>query len=203
MDTPTDPHRAANPTGSAPGRTRTPTRRARGGQFHFAHLSRPPRQRSRYIGSAGRSATWPATPLTSSSRSSASPSTTPCDRSSAPKPKTAAGIVTCGCSVRHTRSYDASANRLADSRSHTRPVRCHCGKNLSHQQLPQNSQSRRRATTPAWQSGCKTRRQSGRFGKPLRHQFGKEYDVKKVGNNYCLQSSSQSSSQGSFLSRNR
>ena len=77
---------------------------------------------------AGRSAIWPATPLTSTSRSSACPSTTPCARS--PAPKTSTGVVAvrrqCGQNPgakSNPRLYDASV----ESQGVSGDVRCQCG----------------------------------------------------------------------------
>jgi hypothetical protein len=44
-------------------------------------------------------------------------------------------------------------------------------------------QSDHRATIKARQFGCKTRPQSGNSPRPLREEFGRNYDVNSVGNN--------------------
>ena len=117
---------------------------------------------------AGRNAIWPATPLTSASRCSACPSTTPCARS--PAHKTTADVA--GLRRQSGQNPGQKSKNLfydASVENHRKTISYDASavKNLEAHQKYKNVHSCHNLTIRAWLFGCKLRRQRGRTPKNL------------------------------------
>src|ERR1035438_10046153 len=122
---------------------------------------------------------YAAMPLTSASKSSACPSTTPCARS--PAHKTAAGVVTLR---RQSGQYPGKSRKtdftMAVWKSTGKTVSYYASavKNLEAHQEYKNDRPCHTCTTRAWLFGYKIRRQHGQTPKTLRRQIGLFYDAR-------------------------